>query len=166
MNPAHLHLLLNHVPLWGAVFSLALVAGGLVRRDVSVMTAGKISLVLVGLATIPVYLTGDPAGDIVKKLPGVSRELIHTHDEAATFGLIATLVVGAFALLLLFKARERIGAHLGLLVVGLWALSVLVRVGYLGGQIQHAEIRSTDAPGTASAPASAPTSAVPDAAAK
>ena len=45
--------------------------------------------VLMALLTIPVYLTGEGAEEIVEHLPGVPHELIEEHEESALGSLIA-----------------------------------------------------------------------------
>jgi hypothetical protein len=107
------------------------------------------TFVLVGLLTIPVYMSGEPAEDAVRGLPDVTRDLVHEHEDAALFGIISASLNGAIALmaLLLEKRRERLYRPLTItvLVVALWSSAVLARVSYLGGLVRHSEIRQTPA---------------------
>ena len=149
MSGVHLHLLLNHIPIIGTIGALLLLIWGMASGSEEIRRVAMVSFVVVGLLTIPVYATGDPAADAVGKLPGVTRAAIEEHDEAALFGIIAASIDGALALVALFVAKTR--PHLtrrftiGLLVVALWATSVLARVSYLGGLIRHSEIRPASA---------------------
>lgn len=56
MNWAHIHLMLNHIPVLGTGFGLALLAWGMMRRNDSLQRAALAAFVVVALAAIPVYL--------------------------------------------------------------------------------------------------------------
>ena len=147
MNPAHLHIILNHIPVIGIPFGTALLIWGFLRKSDEVKRAGLLVFVFIALVTIPTFLTGKAAEDIVEHLPGVSEDLIETHERAATIALIATSVLGGLALLrLLIPARfAAVGGPMSILVF-VFALGVagwLARTGHLGGQIRHSEIRGS-----------------------
>lgn len=101
--------------------------------------------VVIGLAAIAVYFTGEAAEEAVENLPGVSEQLIERHEEAA---LVATVILGAFglyALLVLGLLRWRnIPRWLNTinLVAALVASGAVVWTAGLGGQIRHTEIRA------------------------
>ncbi len=145
MNGAHLHLILNHFPLIGLICCVALLLGGLWRKTPDVARAGIVALVIVAVISIPVYLTGEPAEEIVEQLPGVSDDLIHPHEEAALVALIALEVLGALALvgLIVFRGPNPLPGWFvpTLLVLGFLATGWLAWVSYLGGQIVHQEAR-------------------------
>lgn len=52
MNPAHFHLMLNHLPVVGLPFALVLAGWGAIRRNPSVMKAGFVALIAVALIAI------------------------------------------------------------------------------------------------------------------
>ncbi len=72
VNVAHLHLVLNHFPIIGVILTLPWLAYALFFKNASILRASLITLVAIALITIPVYLSGEGAEDIVEKLPGVS----------------------------------------------------------------------------------------------
>jgi len=149
MSLVHIHLLLNHVPVVGALFALLLFAAALLLRDV---VSTKFALAFtVGLAAVAVavYFTGEPAEQAVEHLAGVTRESIHQHEEAAELATIAIGILGALSVLtlLVFRARRapRWVAAAG--VVGMLAISALMGwTANLGGQIRHTEIQASSAP--------------------
>jgi hypothetical protein len=147
MNYPHLHLLTNHIPVLGSMFGLALLAWGLIRRDASLVKTALGGLVLVGLATIAIYFTGEPAEHAIRNLPDFSREYAHDHEEAAE---LATIAFGLFALLgaaILWRARGRpMRTREGVLsLIGAIIVSVMMgNAAFIGGRIRHTEIR----PGT------------------
>ena len=147
MNPAHLHIILNHIPVIGIPFGLALLFWGFLRKSNEVKRAGLLVFVAIALVTIPTFLTGKAAEDMVEHLPGVSENLIENHERAATIALIATSVLGGLALLrLLIPLRfVAVGAPMSILVF-VFSLGVagwLGRTAHLGGQIRHSEIRGS-----------------------
>lgn len=150
MNAAHIHLMLNHVPLFGAVAVTVLFAVALVLRQQGVARAGLVVALLTALVATVVYLTGEPAEELVENLPGISEAAMETHEENA---LVATLVVGAFALVAVYGlVAFRHGVSMGftriLLLLSLLPLATMAYTAYLGGQIRHSEIR----PATVGAP--------------
>ena len=143
MNVAHVHLMLNHVPLFGALAVTILFVVALVLRQQGLARAGLVIALLTSLVSIVVYLTGEPAEELVENLPGVSEAVMETHEEVA---LIATLVLGAFALVALyglFAFRHGVSMRFTkvLLVLSLLPLAAMAYTSYLGGQIRHSEIR-------------------------
>lgn len=165
MDLAHLHLMMNHVPVMGVVFGfLVALIGGIARSKVAVRV-GLIMLVASGLIAVPVYLTGDSAEELVEHLPGVSEAVIDQHQSAATLSLVFAGVSGALALLtLLFSlslepSRSSSGKELvarnsitpkvpGTLFVVTMLVTLLggasmIRTANLGGQIRHTEIRAS-----------------------
>ena len=143
MNPAHLHLLLNHVPVLGAFGLLLLFAIAFFRRDSSL---GRLTLVLtigVAAAALAVFLTGEPAEEIVEELAGVGESAIEPHEEAARIATVAfgILGAGAAAVLLAFRRRDLPRWMLGVVLVATLAVSGLMGwTANLGGRIRHTEI--------------------------
>jgi len=102
-------------------------------------------LVLIATAAtaVPVYLTGEPAENIVKHFPGVSMDLIEAHEDSAEFSLIVTLVCGALAITTLLFQKRVVVAKLLTKATIFAALIAVVSLGYtanLGGKIRHPEI--------------------------
>ena len=144
MNPAHVHLIINHVPVVGLAFALALLAWGAVRSNQALIKAALVSLVALALVAIPVYLTGEPAEKAVKGLPGVGYGFIEQHDDAATAALVGVLVAGGAGLIGLWAYRARPVAawfSSSMLLLCLIAAGLMAWTANLGGQIRHTEIR-------------------------
>jgi hypothetical protein len=112
----------------------------------------KISLImLVGTAAtvIPVFFTGEPAEDVVEKIAGVSKRLIHDHEEIAEISIVLTLIAGGLSLLcLLFESKVQFLKKYGdKLVISscVLALGFLVYTANMGGKIRHSELRGEGA---------------------
>jgi uncharacterized membrane protein len=144
MNPAHLHLVLNHFPVVGTVTAVALLTLALVMKRSVLARAGLWALIVSGLMAIPVYLAGEGAEDVVEEV-GVAHSVIEAHEEAALVVLVALLVLAALSAGVLWLHRHRAEIPRKL-TIGVWVLSLVagflvVRLANLGGEIRHTEIR-------------------------
>lgn len=145
MNWAQAHLLLNHLPVFGLVYSLLVLVGSFFCYKRELQRAGLALLVLTALGTIPTYLTGEPAEEVVRNMPQVDRDFIEEHQDWATGSLIAIEVVGVVSLAGLYLAWKSMLPEMLVQVCLLLALVSFAIVGWtahLGGEIHHPEIRS------------------------
>ena len=154
MTSAHFHLMLNHLPVLGSLFGVALLGVAVRRKSAELTHAGLVTLVIAALAAIPAFLTGEGAEHAVEHLPGVGESLIERHADMAGVALAFLEIAGGLALATLIL--ERVGrAHRALAPATLAVAAIAsVLMGYtalLGGEIRHTEIRGGTA---ASAPAS------------
>ena len=145
MSQAHIHLIVNHLPIVGSLFAAVLLGVGLLRRNGTLIRAGLAAVLAAGVLCFPAQLTGGGAAAVVQDLPGVSRALIHDHAEAAELGfwvLEGAAAAALFGLLLLKNASPKAPllawAALALAVL---SFGLLARAGSLGGLIRHTEIR-------------------------
>ncbi|GIV40577.1 MAG: hypothetical protein KatS3mg033_2377 [Thermonema sp.] len=144
MNAAHLHLVVNHLPIAGMFFgSLVLLVSLLLRKKEMAMT-GLGLVILAALLAIPALLTGEGAEEIVEELPEVSHRLIHAHEEAAETAFWLVEIIGAFALFSFWWLMKKDGYPFYLLLANLLfaagVLFMLGQVGNTGGKIRHSEI--------------------------
>jgi uncharacterized membrane protein len=147
INWAHVHLMINHVPVIGLSGTLLLLIYALVRQSEEVMMASFGALVLIALMTIAVFFTGQAAEDVVKNIPGVTESYIGRHEESADLSLTGIEVSGALALVGLFS-RHRKGSIpkwnvFAVLVTLCLSAGLVLYTANLGGEIRHTEIRST-----------------------
>ena len=149
MDLAHLHLMMNHVPVMGVLFAfLVALIGGIARSKIAVRV-GLIMLVLSGLIAVPVYLTGESAEELVEGLPGVSEALIDRHESAAAISIALVGVSSVLALLTLaFSGASKQlvpGAFfIATMLVTLLSGASVINTANLGGQIRHTEIRAAN----------------------
>jgi len=152
MNGAHLHLILTHGPVLGLVFGTILLGYAWWRGGEEVRRLALVFTAVGGLLALPAYFTGEDAEDIVEGLPGVSKSVIHEHEEAAEGAAIAAVVtavlaLGGFALALRQGATPR-WAVAGVAVAGTVASVWLGVTAYRGGSIRHPEMdQAAPAPG-------------------
>ncbi len=149
MNLAHVHLLITHLPVFGSILGAIVLAYGLFSKSNHTISASYLVLILSALGAVISYFTGESAEELVEQIPGVLKKRIHEHEEAALFALISQIALGLNALVgLIFNLKNlnkaRLIAQIALFV-SLFCFTVIVRVGYLGGQIRHTEIYETSA---------------------
>jgi len=146
MSWGHLHLLLNHVPVIGTLLGLLLLLVAFVRKSEELKKVTLGLFVLIALVTIPVYLTGEPAEEMVEDIPGVAKAMIERHEDAALFSMIAVEVAGIIALagLLLFRTKKGLGNLLAIVTLACSVVTggLLAWTSNLGGQVRHTEISS------------------------
>ena len=146
MNAPHWHLAINHVPVVGVFLVVLLLAYALVRGRGEWYGVSLGALVLLALATVPVFFTGRSADDVLMEIPGVDDKLIHVHEAAANVAFAGVEMLGAIALIVLWLGRKlphiSRGAAAFILVLALAETVLLGRTANLGGQIRHPEIRA------------------------
>ncbi len=146
LNMVHLHLILNHIPVLGAIFVTALFIIALVFRNVFLQKVSLWFLVMVALSTAVVYFTGDHSVALVENLPTYSSTILDAHRKAAQLGLAAMFVTGMIALggALLYSNKPRLPRLLStsVLIILLLNSVLFTYIAYLGGQVNNPTIRS------------------------
>lgn len=158
-NAAHLHLLLNHVPILATAFALLLLGWGRWRGRREMARAALVLFFVGGVVSVAVFLSGDPAEDALEGVLGVSEEAVDVHEEAAELAMVVSVVVGVLSGALLFGYRH--GSLPSWVVpaaavVGLVAFVLLAYTGLLGGRISHPEVRPVVPTPTSFAPSPGP----------
>ena len=145
MNAAHLHLLVNHLPVILPPLGLLLLLCAKLRKSDDLHQAALGVFVLGALLAVPAYYSGEPAEERVENLPGVAKFLIHEHEESAEWAAVTIGILGVLAApaLILRARRRRVPAPLGaaVIVAALLTAVVMGRTAQLGGRIHHPEIR-------------------------
>jgi hypothetical protein len=147
MNGAHLHLILNHIPVLGAVASVAFILLAIRSGEKPLITLCLQWLVLIGVLSVPVFLSGDSAEEAVEHLPWFLESLLERHENMALLSLICTGALGLIGLLGLLKSRKGPlpkGFWVTALAVSLINMGLMLATANLGGQIRHDEIRQPD----------------------
>ncbi len=160
MDGQQIHLIVNHVPVIGALWVLLLALVAYVGERPAVIRTALWFTVLLGISVLPAFLSGEPAEETISRLPGVSEPAIGRHEEMAEKALWITLATGVVALATLILRARRGGTEplrrktlLPTLVALFIAAGALGWTGHLGGMIHRPELRG-DA-GTPPRPAAA-----------
>ncbi len=148
MDAVYFHLAMNHFPVIASIFGLVILGYGVMRRNDPLTSTGLVIMIVTGLVAIPVYLTGEPAEEVVEGLPGVIENFIESHEDFAKFALTSAIVSGAVSLVALLFSRARFESTVGRVLVWASLFLTIMTVGTmgwtakLGGVIRHTEIRA------------------------
>ena len=146
MNNAHLHLIINHFPVLGSLFSLGLLMLAYLKRSGDIEFTAYSSLLLTGVLAMATFFTGEPAEQVVEHEPGVTESVIHPHEVAAKAAMIAAVSAGllsGFALWTVMKQGKTVSGpvRMGVGAVALISTLSMANTARLGGEIRHTEIR-------------------------
>ena len=157
MDPQQLHLWVNHVPVAGSFWILVVLLAAAARPGLALSRVALGLTVLLSLAVVATYLTGEPAEEKVEHLSGVVASAIEEHEETAKRALAVGIVAGVAALVGLALTRGRPKNRWPLLpsivLMGLCAL-LLALTAHQGGKIHRPELGRSPASGMLSEPGS------------
>ena len=140
----HLHLMGNHLPVFGSVIAILVLLWGLLAKRRDIVTVALALTVVTGIGAFVARQTGHEAEEQVEDSTWANRRLIHEHEEAADAAFIVAAVTGAVALVALFLRR---GGGPGvawiswLVLIGLLTAAALAKTALYGGYIRHGEVR-------------------------
>ncbi len=147
MDAVHFHLVLNHFPIIGTIIGAGILAYGLLTKNNSNKKVALFIMFLMAVVTIPVFLSGHEAEEIVEHLAGVSEDYIEEHEELAEKALWLMSVLGLLSLAGLYSIWKKLSyakiITVAVLIVSLITIGIMAKVGNFGGQIRHSEIRNT-----------------------
>jgi uncharacterized membrane protein len=141
----HLHLMLNHLPIFGMIVLFFLMAHAVIFKKEKLIKIYLWYFAATAIITLPVFLTGDPSSEYLKTVfPKINTELIETHETFGYVSLIISLVLGISGLVALrfFKDKEILPSWFKYTYLFIALLSVLAIswTGKTGGEIMHSEI--------------------------
>src|SRR5207302_7875646 len=146
MSLVHIHLLLNHWPIIGAFVGLGLLLVALAANSNDLKQTSLAFFAFLALLTIPTYMSGDVANEVLKTNTPLPKELVATHQGAAMLALVFMGLTGFVALIGLWQfsrmsrpvpgpvARWNSAA---VLVLSIVTAGLMIAVGNTGGAIRH-----------------------------
>lgn len=144
LSGVHLHLLVNHAPLFGALLALALLAASFLWAPDVLRRTALVLLIGTAIAGVVSDLSGEPAEDAIRGFPGVKRDVIHEHEELGEKSFIVASIVGVLALGALVRWRRTPlpqGVAVGALVGAAVVSGMMSYTDLLGGRVRHTEVR-------------------------
>lgn len=150
MSPHYLHLLTNHIPVFGSFFGLVFLVVGLLRRNDSFLRAALIIISTTLVLSGPAFTSGEGAEEAVESIPGISHRLVHWHEEAAERAFYLLIPTGLLAFALLIYTRfvalnSRVPYYI-LLILMVAVLGLMGNASRLGGMIRRPELYPKDLP--------------------
>jgi len=148
MDATHLHLILTHFPIVGTLIGIGILAYGQFVKNDDIKKVALVTFILMAILTIPVYLTGEEAEETVEHIAGVSERLIENHEELAEKAIWLMGFLGILSVINLFAIIKKLSfaktISLITLIVSLATFGLFAKVGSLGGEIRHSEIRTSN----------------------
>jgi uncharacterized membrane protein len=145
MNAVYLHLVLSHVPVLGVLFGLGLHLVGMLMPSRKIKRVSLAVFTLTGVATAPLYFSGESAQEVAVKMLGADAAMIQRHEDAAMVVFCGTTLLAVFGLVGFFLTRKRRSlpksGSIGLLLTAGVLVVLAARAANLGLQIRHPEIR-------------------------
>jgi uncharacterized membrane protein len=146
MNDAHLHLVVNHLPIIFPIAGIIIMITGLVSKSEAVKRTAFMIFIVGALTTIAAMGTGEGAEEVVENINGVTENYIESHEESAeTFAVLAYILGGISLLGLWASFKQRFFSTIISITTLIFAFVVLFfakQTGTTGGEIRHTEIRS------------------------
>lgn len=144
MNYPHLHLLVNHFPVVGALLALGFLVWALVTRQRALTRVALVMTLIAGASSWPATFTGEEAHEQLEDVQGFDHDMVHDHEEAAELAMYVMLGTAVLALVGLWSSRggRDVPKWAGMVtLLALLASTVLVaRAAWAGGVIRHPEI--------------------------
>ena len=151
MNQAHLHMVFNHFPIIGTIFGLGILIAGILFKNNIIKNVAYVLFVVAAIFGAVSMATGEGAEEIAEKLPSVTDQIIHEHEEMAeklAIVLYALGLVSLIGLYLNFKnhAKASLISYLAV-VIAIVGVFLGKQAGTTGGEIRHTEIRANASQG-------------------
>lgn len=147
MNASYLHLVFNHLPLFGALFGTTALVWGLLRANPGLKTAGLVFLLAASIGGWIAHITGEKSEHYVESLEGISRQAVHAHEEAAETTHLFVVPLGALVLLAFYlekkSSRWTTLTLWSVAALGLATLITSVIAAESGGHIIHTEVHGS-----------------------
>ncbi len=144
LSGVHLHLLINHAPIFGLLTALALLLASYFISASVLRRTAFVFLIITAFVGVAANLTGEPAEHAILGFPGVKRAVIHAHEDMADKAYLLAIGLGVIALGALVKWRKKEvpgGATSVIVIATAFVCGAMVYTGLLGGRIRHTEVR-------------------------
>jgi len=147
MNQTHVHLLINHLPVFGSILGAIVLAHALWTKSDQIKIAAYSLFILSAIGAAIAYATGEAAADMVEKIPGVLKDNIEQHESFAFVSLIASIILGTVSIVGIYLTiiQSSLTRRFASVVffIAIIHFGLAARTGYLGALIRHPEINST-----------------------
>lgn len=156
MTGEQFHLMINHLPIVGALLGLMLVAFSAVRTgDSGVRYAAALVLALSAAGGGAAFYSGEDAEHAAEERPGYNEDLVEEHEDGAKWAGIllgAAAAVGGWLCFLTVKGRPvPVAGTAGWLVLSALAAASMARTGMAGRVMEHGELYGAPAEGDSQA---------------
>jgi cytochrome b len=146
VTPEYIHVVLNHLPLFGLLIGAALLLASLIRKSGELRGAALVVIAVTGLSAWPVSEFGERGYDRVYSMSNLEGQVwLKTHSNRADKAVPVVYVTVALAVAALVATRKKPAfAHplsIATLLAAALSFVLLGWVARAGGQIRHPEFR-------------------------
>jgi uncharacterized membrane protein len=139
-------MVVNHFPIIGTLFGLGILLTGIFMKNNVIKNVAYVLFVVAGVFAVVSMATGEGAEEIAEKLPSVTDQIIHEHEEMAEKLAIVLYALGLVSLIGLYlniknHAKASLLSYLAL-VIAIVGVMIGKQTGTTGGEIRHTEIRT------------------------
>ncbi|WP_136666568.1 hypothetical protein [Flavobacterium sp. H122] len=150
MNEAHYHMLINHFPIIGLFFGIAILGYGMFKKNALLINIAYVIFIFCMIMGKISMMTGDKAEHFVEDLSGFSHDFIEEHEESAESFMKIMYLLGVSSIIGLYTTFKKhskafLMSYL-VLVIAVTAAVFASPVGTSGGEIRHTEIREGSMP--------------------
>ena len=146
MNGAHLHLMVNHLPIVGIIIGGLVMLFGLILKKQQVKLTALAINIFSAITSFFAFFSGEAAEKVIEDMKGTSETLIHIHEAYAELFFILSIVLGVISLFTLYISikMKKYTMYAWLVTLGISFILMFIgkQVGTSGGEIRHIEIRS------------------------
>lgn len=145
MNPIHIHLAFNHLPIIIPGIALLLLMGGWVWKSALLRRTALGLYLIAAITAAAASATGDEAEHIAEEIQGIEEQYVEEHEEAAetfTNFSIGLAVLASLGIWASWKEKKWAdGVQFVLVAATIFNLYLAQQTGTTGGEIRHPEIR-------------------------
>ena len=145
MNDAHIHLLVNHLPIMLPMIAIIARITAFFLDSDALKRFAMIMLILSGIFAFASMQSGEKAEEMLESTVFFTESYIEAHEEAAETYAIFTYVIAGMAIISLWAdfTKKSFAMILSEITLGLCIVSMYFaqKTGTTGGEIRHEEIR-------------------------
>jgi len=144
LNPIHIHLVLNDIPVLGCIAGAILLFIGYIRKSNDITQISYWLIFIVSIIAVPVYSTGNLAEHMIDTLPNMTDQITNKHESSALFSFASIMILGVVAatVITIYRNAEvprQITIYVFIFTV--FTSWFMVETATTGGDIRHTELR-------------------------
>jgi hypothetical protein len=148
-KPEYIHVVLNHLPIYGTILGAIALAVSLLLRSRAAQITALIIILIAGVSAYPVFVSGQRAYKAIRGMSDDAGALDEHMDRAEkTIGAFYFLAFAALAGLLVPLKWPKTGLPLTALalLLALICFGLGVYIAQEGGRVRHPEFRPGESP--------------------
>jgi hypothetical protein len=150
-KPEYIHVVLNHLPIYGTILAALALAVSLILRSRAAQIIALLLTLIAGASSYPVFVTGQRAYKTIRSVSDdAGADWLDEHMERAEKTIGAFYLMGALALVGLLAPIKWPKSGVPLVVLTLVAAvlcsGIAIYIAHAGGRVRHSEFRPSGSP--------------------